>query len=563
MIKQLVSGGQTGVDRAALDAALEAGVSIGGWCPKTRKAEDGTISEKYPLTETLAADYDQRTEWNVRDSDGTLLLTYGAVFGGSLQTKSCCENLEKPLLVISLEDEVKLDEVVTWLISNKIRVLNVAGPRESQCEGIYNRAKEYVGELLRMPLEQLAKAIGSKDALPAPSISSDIMKAAELEQPNLIKWRRTIHSNPELSFAEVQTSRYVADELFKMGFEVKTGIAGTGITAEMGTGKTVIIRADLDALPIEEEGGKEYCSKNSGVMHACGHDAHSACVLGAASMVAKAFACGALTKGRIRFLFQPAEEMVNAEGRSGAAMMIEENALAGAEAIIALHVFPDVPTGQISIKDGHFLAACDSFDIVIRGSQSHGAYPHEGVDAIVLASHVVQAIQTIISRRKSALDPAVMSLGGIRSTTYRHNIIAEEVTLTGTARYFDTSLHKLLKDELHRACSIATTFGGSYSLNYVQDNPPVINDQGITNIVRSCAERLIGPENVLNAQLQMGADDFGFFSAQLPGCYFFLGAEIAGDRRKIHTPQFDIDENALPIGAAILASSAMQFLLTD
>ncbi len=227
----------------------------------------------------------------------------------------------------------------------------------------------------------------------------------------------------------------------------------------------MIIRADLDALPIEEDPGRDYGSRNEGVMHACGHDAHVACALGSASMMAEAYKSGAIKNGRVRFLFQPAEEMVNADGVSGAAMMIAEKALEGAEAMIALHVFPDIPMGKISIKEGQFLAACDSFDIKIQGSQAHGAYPQEGVDAIVLSAQVVQAVQTIISRRKSALDPAVMSLGGIRSVTYRHNIIAEEVTLTGTARYFDASLHEKLRDELHKACSIATILGGSYTLN--------------------------------------------------------------------------------------------------
>jgi amidohydrolase len=390
-----------------------------------------------------------------------------------------------------------------------------------------------------------------------------LLEQAKSAQPALVEWRRTIHSNPELSFAETETSRLVADALVKMGYEVKTGIAGTGLIADMGSGKTIIVRADLDALPIVEQLQVDYGSKNEGVMHACGHDAHVACALGAATLVAKAFKSGSVKSGKVRFLFQPAEETVNAEGKSGAAMMIAEEALAGAEAILALHVFPDIPAGQVSVKEGQFLAACDSFDIVIKGSQSHGAYPQLGIDAIVLSAQVVQAVQSIISRRKSALDPAVMSLGGIRSGTYRHNIIAEEVTMTGTARYFDATLHEKLKDELHRACSIATTLGGSYSLNYVQDNPPVINDPQMTEIVRKCAASLIGEKNVLPAELQMGADDFGFFSDRLPGCYFFLGAEIPGDRRKFHTPTFDIDENALPIGAAILASSALTFLESE
>lgn len=393
-----------------------------------------------------------------------------------------------------------------------------------------------------------------------PALNQQLLEKACASKSSIVGWRRQIHANPELSFHETETSKLVAETLSKMGFAVKTGIAGTGLIADMGSGKTIIIRADLDALPIEETPGLEYGSCKQGVMHACGHDAHVACALGAAQLVASAFKSGAIKHGRVRFLFQPAEEMVNEDGKSGAAMMIAENALEGAEAMLALHVFPDIPTGKISIKEGQFLAACDSFDIRIKGSQSHGAYPQDGIDAIVLSAQVVQAIQCIISRRRSALDPAVMSLGGIKSTTYRHNIIAEEVTLTGTARYFDATLHQKLKEELKRACTIATTLGGSYLLNYVQDNPPVINDASVTELVKSCAASLIGEVNVLPAQLQMGADDFGFFSAALPSCYFFLGAEIDGDRRKIHTPSFDIDEECLPLGAAVLASAAVNYL---
>lgn len=392
------------------------------------------------------------------------------------------------------------------------------------------------------------------------TFKQQLLELARAAKPSIVGWRRAIHSNPELSFYEKETSELVAEVLRKFGFKVTSGIAGTGLIADMGSGKTIVVRADLDALPIEESPGPEYESRNHGVMHACGHDAHVACALGSALLIAQAFRAGQIKSGRVRFLFQPAEEMVNAEGKSGAAMMIAERALQDAEAMLALHVFPDVPMGEISIKDGQFLAACDSFDIKIRGSQSHGAYPQDGVDAIVLAAQVVQAIQNIISRRKSALDPAVMSLGGIKSTTYRHNIIAEEVAMTGTARYFDASLHSKLKDELEKACSIATILGGGYSLNYVQDNPPVINDPYITQLVRDCAADLIGAANVKPAELQMGADDFGFFSAALPSCYFFLGAEIAGDRRKIHTPTFDIDEDCLPIGTAILTAAAIKFL---
>lgn len=374
------------------------------------------------------------------------------------------------------------------------------------------------------------------------------------------EYRRQIHSHPELSFQESETAKLVCQVLSKAGYDVRPGVGGTGVVAEIGEGRTIAIRADMDALPIQETNEVPYCSKIEGVMHACGHDAHTACALGAAQLIAERYASDRPPQGCVRFVFQPAEETVNADGKSGAGLMIECGAIDNAEGVLALHVFPNIAPGLIAVKDGPLLAACDSFDIKIKGTGCHGAYPQLGVDAIVVASHVVQAIQTIVSRRKSALDPAVITLGGIRSTTYRHNIVSEEVELTGTVRYFDNNLHELLKMEIEKACRVAEGLGGSYELRYTQDNPPLVNDSQLTNVVKAVARRLLGPDAVKEASLEMGADDFSFLSQHSPGCYFLLGAQIGDVPRSLHTSTFDVNEDALPIGAAMLAAAALQFL---
>jgi amidohydrolase len=387
-----------------------------------------------------------------------------------------------------------------------------------------------------------------------------VLDRARAMAPAISELRRKIHANPELSFQESETAKLVCAVLRKAGYDVRPGVGGTGVVAEIGSGRTIAIRADMDALPIQETNGVDYCSRNENVMHACGHDAHTACALGAAQLIAENYAGDSPPAGCVRFVFQPAEEKVNDDGKSGAGLMIEQGAMDGAEGVLALHVFPNLPVGCIAAKDGPLLAACDSFDIKIKGAGCHGAYPQHGVDAIVVASHVVQAIQTIVSRRKSALDPAVITLGGIRSTTYAHNIVAEEVELRGTVRYFDNNLHTLLKAEIEKACRLAEALGGSYELNYVQDNPPLVNDSQLTNVVRAVARRLLGKDSVLEATLEMGADDFSFLSQHSPGCYFLLGAQIDEGPRVLHTSTFDINEEALPIGAAMLAAAALQFL---
>lgn len=388
--------------------------------------------------------------------------------------------------------------------------------------------------------------------------SAAILERAKAIQDDLLSYRRHIHANPELSFEENKTAEFVVETLKKFGLKPKSGVGGTGVIVDIGegSGDMVVIRADMDALPIEETNEKSYCSKNKGVMHACGHDVHTACGLGAAQMLAM----DPPKNGRIRIAFQPAEESTNKDGLSGASLMINDGAFEGAKRVVALHVFPELETGKIALKSGPLLAACDSFNIKLQGRGCHAAWPELGVDAIVVASQVVQAIQTIVSRRISALDPAVVTIGGIRSNTFKNNIVADSVELTGTVRYFHADTHKVVRAELENACRIAEVMGGSYELNYITENPAVVNHPEAVQIVEKVATEMIGREAIIEATMKMGAEDFSFLSDKYPSCFICLGVQIPGSERFLHTATFDVNEDALPIGAAMLAASALAML---
>ena len=372
--------------------------------------------------------------------------------------------------------------------------------------------------------------------------------------------RRAIHEHPELSFHESKTAELVAKTMKDLGYRVKPGVGATGVTAEIGKAPFIGIRADMDALPIEEDPGNQCVSKVKGVMHACGHDAHTACGLGAAMILKEMIEGGQgkeKIKGGVRFLFQPAEEQTNADGKSGATLMMQDGALQGLSGLFGLHVFPQVPVGIVGLRDGALLAACDTFEIKIKGKGCHGGYPQEGIDAVVLASQVVQTIQTIVSRRKSALSPAVLTLGGIKSSTYRPNIVSDEVDICGTVRYFDPALSDMIKTELTRAVSIVEPMGGSFEMTYINENPALINDPSMVAIARRAAEKVLGEKSTFEPTLQMGAEDFSFYCEKIKSCFIVLGVEMEGPSRAIHTPQFDIDEKALPLGAAMLAECAL------
>ena len=384
-----------------------------------------------------------------------------------------------------------------------------------------------------------------------------ILTQAEQLKPLLIEMRRHIHANPELSFEEHATAEYVQKKLLALGYQVKPNIGGTGVLAEIGEGEKIVgIRADMDALPISEKNPAEYCSTKEQVMHACGHDAHTAAALGAANLLARLNEQNKLPT-RFRFIFQPAEEACNDDGLSGASMMMKDGCLDKLSSLVAIHVHPGMPTGTLGFKSGTFLAACDSFHITLKGRGGHGGYPENTVDAIVLASNLIQSLQTIISRRKSALSPAVLTIGGIKSNTFRPNIVAEEVEMVGTIRYFDEHLSQFFENEILNANKMLEPWGASLTLKYFRENPPLHNDEKLTSRLHETANALLGQDKVLSLPLELGAEDFSFYTKHIPSVFAIVGCGIEGSPREIHTSTFDIDENALVYGTAFLTAAAL------
>lgn len=387
-----------------------------------------------------------------------------------------------------------------------------------------------------------------------PQGSSSLEKAKSL-QAQIVDLRRHLHAHPELSFHEFETAKLAADKLEKLGYAVKRGVGKTGVTADMGKGTTIAIRADMDGLPIAEANQKAYQSKNEGVMHACGHDAHVSVGLAAAEILAT----DELT-GKIRMVMQPAEEFGDEEGRSGAFRMLEDDALNGVSAIIGLHMDATLQAGKVAIMSGPVMAAADGFTIKIKGKGGHGAYPETTIDAVVLGAQVVQAVQQIVSRRVSALDPAIITIGSFQSSSTRGNVISEEVVLQGTFRSFNEEVRKKIMNELEKACSIARMLGGDYEIHYELGYPTTVNEPAVTEVMRQAAIDLIGEENVVSIKPKTWSEDFSMFAEKVPGAFMFLGGEIQGDRRLHHSPTFDIDESGLYIGSAVLAETAKRLI---
>lgn len=381
-----------------------------------------------------------------------------------------------------------------------------------------------------------------------------LRKAHEIEE-QLIAWRRDIHRHPELGFQEVRTAARVAEELEALTYRVSTGVGRTGVVAEKGGGKPIVaVRADMDALPIQEATDVPYASQNPGLMHACGHDCHVAIALGVATLLSsEPFG------GTIRFLFQPAEEIGDKEGKSGAPRMIEDGALEDVDAILALHVDSSRPVGDIEVTDGTVAAGVDTFHASVIGEGGHGAYPHLVVDPIHIAGHVVLALHSIVSRRIHPRDAAVVSIGSIHAGE-ASNVIPQRVTLSGTIRYMEDKVQQKTHSEIERALQIAQTMGGDYALEITRGYPPMVNDSRIANLIKKTAIDILEAAHVQSGRQEMGAEDFGFFSALVPGAMFRLGCKIEEDERKHHSPTFDVDERCLPIGTAIIASTALQLL---
>jgi len=380
-------------------------------------------------------------------------------------------------------------------------------------------------------------------------------------QDEIVRLRRTIHANPELSFQEYQTAALVADTLAEIGgYKVRTQVGKTGVVAELGeSGPLIAIRADMDALPIVEANDVPYRSTRPGVMHACGHDAHTAILLGVAHLLRQSYA-EENWQGRVRLLFQPSEEAADENNISGATAMIDDHALDGIDAVIALHVASDKPSGHFMFHDGPSLAAVDSFEARIRGDGAHGAYPHTGSDPLYMLAPILTALYAIPSRRINPIYPCVVSLGRVCGGS-ASNVIPNEVALSGTLRSMLPEVREQLWVEVENALRMSELMGGSYELVIDKGYPVLVNDPEANDWMRQVTSDLLGPTAVVGSRPAMGAEDFAYMTQKAKGAMFMLGAAIPeGPVRHHHTSIFDIDESVLASGAAVLAETARRYV---
>jgi amidohydrolase len=387
--------------------------------------------------------------------------------------------------------------------------------------------------------------------------ASRIDEAIARHIEDIIKIRRFLHMNPELSNREFETSRLVASQLLSMGLEVKTNVANTGVVGllrgEM-PGMTLAFRADLDALPLQEENQVSYRSLNPGVMHACGHDIHTAIALGTALVLSQ---MRTRIAGNIKFIFQPAEEGPPAGEEGGAALMIKEGVLEDppVRAIFGLHVWPEAAVGQALFTPGPALAGSDEFEIVLEGKSAHGARPYEGIDAIVLASQVVLAIYSNLNRTSDPRDPAVVSIGTFHGGV-RPNIVAEEVLLGGTVRTVSENkridIERFLRDT---TSGITRPLGARFDIRFTSGTAPVYNHPDLAEIMLPVLEAALGKDQVSGHPPQMIAEDFSEFSQRVPGFYFLLGVSPPGARTMapLHNPRFNPDERSIAVGIKAVA----------
>ncbi len=401
-------------------------------------------------------------------------------------------------------------------------------------------------------------AARSVDTKTAKRIDAEIEK----NKAEIVKIRRFIHMNPELGNREVETARLIASKLQPLGFEVRTGVAKTGVVAVLRGGQAgpaVAVRADMDALPVQETTGLPYKSLNPGVMHACGHDVHSSVVLGTALVL---HALKDSVKGSVTFLFQPAEEGAPEGEEGGADLMVREGALDNppAAAVFGFHVWPE-PTGRVFIAPGNVTAAADSFSITVKGKSAHGARPQEGLDAVVIAAEIVTALQTIVSRGTDPTDPAVLTVGTIAGGS-RRNIIADRVVLEGTIRTLSEVNRKKVPQLIESVVkNITEIYGAGYQYEYKPGNPAVYNNPELTSAMMPTLVRLLGKDKVAEWKPQMVAEDFAFLARKAPGLYFFLGVRGPGQTAApLHSPNFSPDENAIPLGVRILSHLVLDAL---
>jgi amidohydrolase len=375
--------------------------------------------------------------------------------------------------------------------------------------------------------------------------------------PTLVSWRRHLHMHPELSYEEVTTAAFLRERLIELGLEPSPPLAGgTGLTCLVrgeADGPTVALRADIDALPIQEASDAPYASRTPGVAHLCGHDAHATMLLGAAALLA----ARRPARGHVKLLFQPAEE-----GGAGAARMIEDGALADVAAIFALHVDPRLAAGTTGVVVGPANAAADSIDIEVVGSGGHAAYPHLSVDAVSVAAQVVTALQHVVSRHTDPLAPLVLTIGTIRGG-FARNVIAPAVTMQGTVRSFDAGLRERMPALVERVVQgVVAAHGATATVGYSFGYPATVNAETLVPTFEAASAAVTGDGRHERLAPTMGAEDFSYYAQLVPGLIGRLGVrnEARGIVHPLHHPRFDLDEAALPLGAALLADVATRWL---
>lgn len=391
-------------------------------------------------------------------------------------------------------------------------------------------------------------------------MSKQFLDEAQALQDMMVEIRRDLHQHPELGYQEVRTSGIVAEKLAELGYEVQTGVGKTGVVGLIGgnedNGRTVLMRFDMDALPILEENDVPYRSQNPGVMHACGHDGHVAMGLGVANILAR---YRDKLPGTIKLMFQPAEE-----GGRGAMAMIKDGLLEGPKPDVALsiHLMSSLPLGKAVVRTGAMMAAADTLHVIVRGKGGHAAHPETTVDAVVVASHLVVALQSVVSRSIDADKAAVVTVGSIKAGE-AGNVIADSAELRGSIRTFDPDIRETVHRRIREvAAGVAATFGAEIEANILVGVEATVNADGPTEMVQEIARGVLGAENVDTKYRTMGSEDFGDVLKLVPGNYFFIGArnEERGFTYPHHNPRFDFDEACMPLGVAIMCESALKAL---
>ena len=395
------------------------------------------------------------------------------------------------------------------------------------------------------------------DAHDVPDGSTAVARAhraatrALVPDDQIVQWRQHLHARPELGFEEHETAAFVADTLRALdAFTVREGMGGTGVVADLpgpAGAPIVALRADMDALPIQETADVPFRSQRPGRMHACGHDGHVAMLLGAASALARQ--AGGPRVG-VRLLFQPCEETVGADGRTGAERMVAEGALDGVQRAFALHVDPSLPLGALRLASGPVMACVETFDGTIHGAGGHGARPERSADPVRVLGLTLAALHSIVSRRVSPLDSAVVSVGRVDAGTSA-NVIPEHVAIQGTLRSFAPEVRDVLRSEVERAFSLAVPLGGSFTLDIRSENPALVNDAGACGTVARAARSLSRDVTIVDGPYGMLGEDFAFIARRVPAAMTMLGC-APSRASELHAPDFDLDERVLPLGAALL-----------